>query len=260
MNSDALPEPSRDTGEVQIGTAGWDGEATVEVIGEGAGDFTTVRVTLFEGRELSKADPDPSVASGLRIQAMLPGQQVPKRGTFCWCVRAAGTTAWMLVANQTRNSTDQFTGAGRTLLDYGDDTDVVIRAKSVSIQSADGHFIAVGPRTGIQASDPNGSGFRLVNNKWMLWVADAGDAKSVLQMTASTVQIAQKGAGSAKSSSTWSGAHLNQVGTGQFTARFPNGALGCFPGALPTLLPILVVNPAFPAVPIPSTSWYGPGA
>lgn len=183
-----------DSGEVQVGTVGWTGETEVADLGTDSDQHTLVRVTLFDGRDVSLEPGDQRVASGRRVLAQIgaPAFHVPKLGTIVWVVRPAGLNCWAIVCNPTPNPTNQFKGTSRTLQDYGDDTDVVIRGKSITLQSADGHFIGIGPQTGLQFSDPVGSGARLMGGNWVLYAAQDGDAKTMLRIEPALAEIMNK--------------------------------------------------------------------
>lgn len=89
--------------------------------------------------------------------------------------------------------------ADRRVFDYGDEH-VIIRGKSVVLESLEGEFVAVGaPRSGgvsgvtIQAKDGSGAVWQV--GVASMFVASDGDAKSVIQLTPAAVEIMQKDAG-----------------------------------------------------------------
>lgn len=215
-----------DSGEVQIGTVGWVNEDEVVDLGADDDKHALVRVTLFDGRDRSAALADPGVAEGRRVLAQIsaPGFNVPKKGTVVWVLRAAGMNAWLIAGNPVPTPTDQFKGTERTLVDYGDETDVVIRARSVTLQSAAGHFIGLGPKTGIQFGDADGNGGELKAGRWLFFVAEDGDAKSFLRLTSAAVDVTNKATLGTATLKVGDG--KVKVGGNSFSAVVGNVALG----------------------------------
>lgn len=240
-----------DHGEITSGTVGWEGDTQDDIVdlGNDADGHTLVHVTLHEGRDRSKAPPDSAIATGRQVSASVsaPSFHVPKLHSVVWLARLAGSNAYAIIHNPTPNTTDQFTGPDRSLTDVGDDTDMILRGRSITLQAATGEWIGIGPRTGIQIGDAGGHGAQLRNGQWMFWIADGGDAKTVLKLT-KDIAIAQNknGAGFVSAMS---------VGDGKFKVLGNSAAIATGNVALGVLAsPACSVHYGPPGIGISSTT------
>lgn len=194
-----------DSSQIRMGSVGWEGEDDYMFLGSDENDgHTLIRVQLFDGRDTTKPI-NPNRAQGHKIVCHLSGgiYRVPKKDTRVLVACPKGMEdvvgASVLLATIEPSPTLQFAD-DRAVMDYGPDVHVVIRAKSVSIQSYEDEFISVGePRSGgtsgifLQAKD--GSGGVVQEGVVGLFVAEDGEAKTLLQMEPSKVSCFVKSGG-----------------------------------------------------------------
>lgn len=187
-------------GEAQIvtGSVGWEDEDEYFFLGEEANDgHTLVRVQLFEGRDYTQPI-NPNRAQGHKIVCHLSGGlfRIPKKDTRVFVAVPKGMShivgAGVIFATIEKSPTTQF-AEDRAVVDYGDDVHVVIKGKSVALQSPDNEFISVGtPRSGgkagltFQASDGTGGVIQTGCVGW--FVAEGGTAKTIIQMTPTKIE------------------------------------------------------------------------
>ncbi len=183
---------------------GWDGEDEYAFIGTEQDDgHTLVRVQLFDGRDITK--PLKSRAQGHKIICQLSGGlfRVPDRDTRVYVICPKGMEhapgAAIIIATVEKNPTEQFDN-DRAMMDYGPNAHVVIRAKSISLQSYEDEFIAIGePKSGgtsglfFQAKDGSGGAIQEGVVAW--FVSEDGNAETMFQMTPSGVQCFKKDGG-----------------------------------------------------------------
>lgn len=182
--------------QVEVGRVGWSDDGPHFHKGDPGGQagsrHTLVKVTLARGSEGGEG--------GYEIWARLSGGlfRIPPKGTLVYLLIPHGMQtspgAAMIIAtaedDPTRLEED------RIVIDYGD-THVIHRAKSHVLESTGGEWIGVGePRSGgtpgvtIQARDGSGAVFQ--EGVASMFVAQGGDAKTLIQMTPSKVEILQK--------------------------------------------------------------------
>lgn len=77
-------------------------------------------------------------------------------------------------------------------LDFGPDYDLVIKARSITLTDYENRYLTLGPTYGVKIGDASASGAILKDAKWAFYVADAGDAKAVFELSTDKVQILQK--------------------------------------------------------------------
>lgn len=200
-NEDDLHNPARDyaSAQVEIGTVGWDDEDLWYEKGTDANDgHTLVRVQLYRGKPQG-VPPTPGVAMGHRLLCHIADGlfRIPKKGTRCYVILPAGleTTpgAGVIVACVSKSPTTQFE-ADRVVLDYGSDTHVVFKGKSVSLSdhASPSRSVSVGtPRTGgvpgVLIHLPDGTG--------AVWQAGAvgiyATQSTLMQFTPSSWEVQQ---------------------------------------------------------------------
>lgn len=177
------------------GTVGWDGS---EPHYDTQDDVTLVKVTLVRGRHPS-TPLTPSVAQGLQVLCRIGGGlfRIPPKGT---AVMVGFPTAYAdhpgagVIVCTTEASPDIQFSATKAKFDVGADTDLVIKAKSVTISDYNNRFLHVGP-DGVMIQDESGNGLMLAGGALVLFVADGGDAKTLLQLTKSELSLLQKETG-----------------------------------------------------------------
>jgi len=190
-----------------VGTVGWDGREEHAELGTDDNDgHTLVCVTLYEGKTPG-VETKVGVAQGYQIRchiSALTGIRVPPKGTRVYVLFPHGMTqvpgAGVIVATIEKTaSRDQFT-TDRVVIDYGADTHLVIKGKSVSLSDHANRFMTVGsPRSGgaagltFQAEDGSGGVIQTGVVSW--FVAAGGEAQTILQMTTSKVECMCKGGG-----------------------------------------------------------------
>lgn len=192
--------------QIEMGTIGWADEDSHFDLGTDENDgHTLVRVTLYRGKPRNIELKD-DTAQGHQILCHLNslcGMRIPPKGTRVYVMFGKGMETvpggGVIVAAIEPNPGDQL-ALDRTVIDYGEETHLVIRAKSVSIQDYSNRFISVGePRAGgdaglwFQAADGTGGAIKEGAVAW--WVSDSGDAVTMLQMTTSAVQCTKKSGG-----------------------------------------------------------------
>lgn len=193
-------QANADNGDAQIvqGSIGWEGEDDYVFFGTDEDDgHTLVRVQLFEGRDVTKPI-NPKRAQGHKIICHISSGlfRVPKPDTRVFVAIPKGMEqtpgAGVIFAAIEKSPTSQF-AKDRAVMDFGEDVHVVLRGKSVSMQSPDNEFISVGtPRSGgtsgltFQAKDGSGGVIQEGVVGW--FVAKDGAAKTIIQMTPDKIE------------------------------------------------------------------------
>ena len=165
-----------DQGGIYDGTVGWaDGSAHFDIDEESG--ITLVKVTLFKGRN---PDTDGAVSDGLahgreilcRIGA--PLFNIPPKGAQVMVAMAAdrGLTpgAGVIFSIPIKSPGTQFSDS-RAKMDFGEETDLVIKARSVTLSDYEDRFLTLGPTFGIKAGDSTGSGLHIKNSKLRFYAA-----------------------------------------------------------------------------------------
>jgi hypothetical protein len=187
--------PREDLLLFEPGTVGWDG---IDPHFDTEDGITLVRVTLVRGRHPStplKSD----AAQGHQVLCRIGGGlfRIPKKGTAVMVgfptAFAAHPGAGVIVCTTEASPDIQFSDT-KAKLDLGPDTDVVIKGKSVTISDYDNRFLHVGP-DGVMMQDESGNGLLLSGGALVIFVADSGDAKTVVQLTKSELSLLQKDTG-----------------------------------------------------------------
>ena len=184
------------------GTVGWDDTDEHFDVGTADNDGNTlVRVTLFRGRD-PNVRPRRGVADGHRILAQLGGGlfRIPPKGTRVMVgfptAFATSPGAAFIVCTSERSPDSQF-GAGKAKLDVGPDQEIILKGKAVTLTDYDDRFLHVGP-DGVMMQDENGNGVVIKSGAIMIYVADGGDAKTVVQLTKGEMSLLQKDTGFVK--------------------------------------------------------------
>ena len=192
-NEDDLTGRAKEYGSPQIafGTVGWEGAPSHidkgNLNGQPGERHTLVRVTLTGSHSVRGQQVLCSLNS-------LAGHRIPRLGARVLVAipfemsEAAGVGVIIAATEDDPERLEE----DRRVLDYSGEH-VIIRGKSVAIESEQNEFVAVGePRTGgtsgvtIQAQDGSGAVWQV--GVASLFVAQDGDAKSVLQMTPSAIE------------------------------------------------------------------------
>jgi hypothetical protein len=222
------------------GTVGWDG---VDPHFDTEDGVTLVRVTLVRGRHPSTAL-QPDVAQGHQVLCRIGGGlfRIPPKGTAVMVgfpTAFAGHPAAGVIVCTTEASPDTQFSDSKAKFDVGKDTDLVIKAKSITITDYDNRFLHVGP-DGVMLQDEQGNGVVIKSGAIMIYVADSGDAKTVIQMTPAELSLLQKDTGFLK----FTGGNITILASGSAGVVAGNIALGATPSAA---VPALTGSP--PGVP-----------
>lgn len=225
--------PGTEPPQVEVGTVGWEDEELWYEKGSDENDgHTLVRVQLYRGKP-NGVQPKPGIAQGHRLLCHISDTifRIPKKGTRCYVILPAGfeTTpgAGVIVACVSKSPTTQFE-ADRVVLDFGSDTHVVFKGKSVALSdhASPSRSLSVGtPRTGgtpgVLIHLPDGTG--------AVWQAGSvgiyATPSTLMQLTPSSFEV-QQGSGSFVK---LSGGNFHSYGA----VNKMQGA-GCYIGKAPT--------------------------
>lgn len=226
---------------IVTGTVGWEGFDNHFSKGTDGNDgHTFVYVQLYSGRDHSKKK-TPSIGQGKQIVCHLSSSifRIPPKGTRVYIAMPTGQDtavgSGVIFATVEKSPTIQFE-EDRAVLDYGPDTHVVIRGKSVSISDPDNNFISVGePRSGgdagiiFQASDGCGGIIKEGVVSWFATTGPGGSIGSMIQLQETKLDVVVSNGGYML---------IDGAGGGKFeTFGFNNFMKGtCWLGAAPTLL------------------------
>jgi hypothetical protein len=188
---------------VEAGMIGWEDEEEVADVGvEGNGGVTLIRVQLYRGKDAT-SDVKPDEAQGHKILARLNGFPfwcIPPKGLQCYVMFPGGFEstpgAGVIAALPGANPFVQFSKT-RAKLDVGEDQDLVIKGRSVTLSTYDNDFIVVGPDSGIMMSDHLGNMVQIKDGQILIAVADGDppDAKTVIRLKVDNMELLQKNAG-----------------------------------------------------------------
>jgi hypothetical protein len=231
---DRLMAEWEDRGSLELGTVGW--EDGGDHYDNQDGQPTLVKVTLFRGRNATTDDATKTTrAQGHRLLARVsqPMNNIPKDGTQVMVAIPAGfglsPGAGMIIAAAGNAPPNQFE-ADRAKLDFGEDVDLFIKARSVTIGDYENRYVTVGPDYGIKAGDASGCGFVIKAGRWAAYVADSnGEAVGSFDMDADRVRLMQKSSGGDTVATVLEGGSWNSVAN---NAYLSSGA--CYLGALAT--------------------------
>ena len=183
---------------LQWATVGWDDKAEVVDIGSSSNDGVTfVFITTYAGRTPGDP-PKPGVAQGHKYIAQILGPfwRIPKKGERVLVGFPSGmettTGAAVILGTLGASPGTQFSPT-RVKLDFGADTDVVIKGRSVTCSDYGNQFIVVGPDSGIIGNDSTGSGFAVKGGNVGMWSSAGGSMATCLQLTASEASLVVNG-------------------------------------------------------------------
>lgn len=181
-------------GGIEAGTVGWnDGQPHFDTA---AGETILVKVTLFRGRNPDR-DPEPPAgrAGGIQILARVsaPLVHIPPEGVEvlvaipAWFGIAPGAPC--IIAQPATAPPNQFSET-RSKIDFGEGTDLVLKAKSITLTDYEDRYITVGPRFGIKMGDAGANGAQLKGGKWAFWAADANEtARGFMMIDGTTGEV-----------------------------------------------------------------------
>lgn len=221
------------------GTIGFEGDPLVyDELGSAGNDgHTLIKVTLYKGK-----DPDEpvkkGVAQGHPVMCRLKGDgfwRIPKHGERCIVLFPGGDIQTpgngVIVACPDASPTVQFKES-RAVLDFGPDTDVIIKGRSVTLSDYADHpnALQVGSVLGgedlIKLFTGNGDFFSVKAGAIGMAVVLDGDAKSMFVMETDSIAVTQKSGGS---SSKWKGGKWQTVVSGQISLIGASVGFGASP-------------------------------
>jgi hypothetical protein len=242
-------------GQIEEGTVGWGDEGDHYL--KEAGRTLFVKVTLFSGY-VPGTDPAPAPgrAGGRRVLARVGGPmiRIPPDGARVMVAIPTGReleTGSGVILTEIAVAPDIQFSATRVKLDFGEDCDLVLKGRSVTISDYENRYLVLGPTYGFKVGDDTSAGCQLKNSKWTFFVTDDGDATGVLEIADGKVRVAAK-AGSLVSgfSADASGGDFTVTGK-RFVSYTDAGVLGR------TALPAsgICALPMVGLVPTPSLTW-----
>jgi len=248
---DVLPGMDSPQMVAELGRVGWDGEDDHADLGTTANDGTTlVKVQLYRGKDPLEELKE-GAAQGYKLRARLSGWPiwaVPPKGTEVMLLFPGGfaTTpgAGVIVACPGHNPNNQFS---KTCLkiDAGPDQHLILKGKSVCLTmhsptgSGPEPFVSISEDGGIQAVDADGNGWVIQNGEVSLFAADGGDTKTVVRLSKTGLDIAQKVSAVKTTLVTITNDVITLMGA-TFRALCGNVSLGTGPaGTPPPPLPVL---------------------
>lgn len=158
----------------------------------------------------------------------LPLNYVPAKGTSVVVAVPAGVGftpgAAMIIGIRGAAPPNQFSDS-RAKLDFGEDVDLVIKARSITFTDYEDRYLTIGPSFGIKAGDATATGFQIKDSKLAFYAAEDGDAKAMFQLAgAEGVKLVWKGAPATTGFTMKDGKY---VGFGlKFTANYVTGQFG----------------------------------
>lgn len=192
--------------QIEIGSIGWEGDdddSFFDMGDESNDGHTLIKVQLFRGRDHTKPL-NPNRAQGHKIVCHIPAGlfRIPPKDTRCYVAIPSGMEtvpgAGIIIATVEQSHTrDQFK-KDRAVIDFGDDTHVVIRGKSISLNDSENRFIAVGePRSGgaggITISNDDGTTIAVQEGVIGMTVPNAGAVGTIFQMKPQQMQFGVAG-------------------------------------------------------------------
>lgn len=184
------PEQSR----LEWATVGWDDKDDwFDVNTDESDGVTLVRVQTYAGRV--RGEPiTPGVAAGHQYLAQIAGPmwRIPRKGERCILAIPSGMEetagAAVILAFFGKAPSDQYSKT-RAKLDYGEDYDLVIKARSITISDYDNRFLAIGPDSGIVVQDKDGSGVIVKDGAIAIFTSDGSAMKSLVQLTNDDINL-----------------------------------------------------------------------
>jgi hypothetical protein len=196
--ADLLGTPEEfDPQVLEMGTVGHEGAPSHYDIGTGTDDGNTlVAVTLARGRDRSKPI-TPGRAQGQQVWCQISDAvyRIPPPGTRVLVGFPSGMRqvngAGVILATMSASPTIQFS-ATKAKLDYGPNTDLVIKARSITISDYNNRFISLGPDGDIIVQAADGTGMKIQSGVFGAFVG-GGSLKSVLELTANSINLGING-------------------------------------------------------------------
>jgi hypothetical protein len=226
--------------QIDIGTVGWEGDDTFYEKGTAENDgYTLVKVQLYRGRNQSKPL-KAGIGQGHKVLCHISSGvfRIPPRGTRVYVAFPRGMEtvpgAGVIMAAVEKNPQIQFE-EDRVVLDFGTETHVVIKGKSVNITDFEDRFISVGePRTGgdsgIVFQCEDGTGGYMRTGKVSFWTSSgpAQDAQNLFQLENDKINIILKNGGYIR---------IDAAGGGKMESFALNNFMKgtCWIGALPNM-------------------------
>jgi hypothetical protein len=96
-----------------------------------------------------------------------------------------------VLLDELEDAPDHQFGATKSKLDLGKDTDLVIKARSITLTDHDDRFIHIGPDAGIQVQEKDGTGVMIKDGAVVIMAAEGGAMKTLLQITKEAIQAMQ---------------------------------------------------------------------
>jgi hypothetical protein len=244
------------SGSIELGTVGW-GDGEDRFAPEVEGEPTLVKVTLFRGRRPDvdgEAKEDRAQGQPTLCRVAQPLNYIPPEGGQVMVAIPAGfelTPGVGVIFAAMGPTTTQF-GTARAKMDFGPDVDLILKAKSVTLSDYEDRYLTLGPDFGFKVGDATASGLNLQDGKWLMYVADGGDApdcKGVFEIDQGLVRCQAK-AGAISGFEADGGGTFTVSGV-RFCAYTDGGMLGR--NAIPTNLVTYQVVGVPP--PVPTLNW-----
>ena len=174
------------------GTVGW---SSASPHYDTEGGVTLVRVTLFRGK--SPTTPlVAGVAQGLEVLCRIGGGmfRIPPPGTP---VTVGFTSAFAtmpgcgVIVCTTETSPEIQFSPTRAKMDLGPDTDLVLKARTITLSDYNNRFIHIGADGGIQVQDSDGTGIIIKSGGIAIFAVENGVMKTLLQLSPTALQAMQ---------------------------------------------------------------------
>lgn len=168
--NDLFPQVAN--GRIEMGTIGWDGVdewVTQGTDGTDADGYTMVRVQLYRGKRPTD-ELKATVGQGSQMLCHIAAglYRIPKKGERCYVALPAGYEnmdgVGVIFAVVSKSPFDQFSKT-RVKMDFGDDTDLVIKAKTVTISDYNDDYMAISPVGGFKTATKDGGLVQLKGTK-----------------------------------------------------------------------------------------------
>lgn len=246
--SDLFPEAGPPA--IEAGIIGWEDQDDVADMGDDSnGGVTLIRVQLFRGKDAT-SDVKPGVAQGHRILARMNGWPIwaiPPKGLQCYVMFPSGfgdaPGAGVIAGLPGANPFVQFSKT-RAKLDMGEDQDLVLKARSITLSTYGNDYIVVGPDTGIRIATSKGHTIELKDDQLTAAIVGTDlNVKTCLSLNLSEASLICKSAAPPEASVSC------QDGSVTISAKetsLAGGAVTLGAGASPAT-PVLVGSP--PGVP-----------
>jgi hypothetical protein len=156
---------------------------------------TLVKVTLFRGRDATQPL-KPGQAGGQRVLCRIGGGlfRIPKPGTGVM----VGFPSWGsampgagLIVSTVEQSPDIQFSERKAKMDLGDEVDLVIKARSITLSDYGNRFLHIGPDGGIQVQEADGTGILIKDGSIVICSAEGGAMKTVIIVSKDALQATQ---------------------------------------------------------------------